>query len=201
MDEVDVRTTDLNNRVLMSATLLTDPEISKMVVKASQTLEAVLASDATFQQVKSLSNAELLAGVVRDNTSPTGFRIVTDRTLQVDGPGIGGPSNIHVAGQLSLASATVVFNNANISSGGVIQVSTRNGVVNRTYGTVVPGAVSFIGANGNRFENTAANLVMNVANNGDISRHITPTTGGGTGMLSEVGSAHSGTVMNVGKVQ
>ena len=194
MDEVDVRTTDLNNRVLMSATLLTDPEISKMVVKASQTLEAVLASDATFREVKSLNNAELLAGVVRDNTSPTGFRIVTDRTLQVDGPGIGGPSNIHIAGQLALASSTVVFNNANITSGGVIQVSSRDGVVNRTYGTVVPGAVSFIGANGNFFLNTGNSQSMTIANSGHIGTAFT------SGKLSENGTG-TGTVMSVGRVQ
>lgn len=202
MDQIDVRTADLNNRVLMSGTLVSDPDISKLVVQVGQKLEAHFNSDITLTEVTrrgadataAAANAVILAGV-REKAGG-GLEFIPgspDRILEMQ--------SATVAGQLSLASATVVFNNANIVSGGVIQVNTRDGAVNRTYGTVVPGTVSFIGANGNRFENTAANLVMNVANSGDISRHITPTTGGGTGMLSEVGSAHSGTVMNVGKVQ
>ncbi|NBR46956.1 MAG: hypothetical protein EBT68_07605, partial [Verrucomicrobia bacterium] len=171
MDEVDVRTTDLNNRVLMSATLLTDPDVTKMVVKASQTLEAVLNSDATFQEVKSMNNADLLAGVVRDNSSPTGFSFVgaAERTLTIDGPGAAAVTpNINIAGQLAIAAHTVVFNNANISSGGVIGVRTRDGMVNRTYGTVVPGTTSFTGANGNYFlnRNNGNPISMTIGNSG-----------------------------------
>ncbi|NDA26603.1 MAG: hypothetical protein EBZ05_07170, partial [Verrucomicrobia bacterium] len=136
-----------NTKVLIE----TDPDISKMVVKAGQTLEAVLNSDATFQEVKSMNNADLLAGVVRDNSSPTGFKFVAgaDRTLTIDGPGAASVTpKVDIAGQLNLAAHTVVFNNANIASDGVIQVRTREGMVNRTYGTVVPGTTSFMGANG-----------------------------------------------------
>ena len=197
MDEVDVRTTDLNNRVLMSATLLTDPNISKMVVKASQTLEAQLNSDATFREVKSMNNAELLAGV-RYNSITGNMEFIpgTARTLQIDGPGVGGPANIHIAGQLSLASSTVVFNNANIVSGGVIQVRTGDGAVNRTYGTVVPGTVSFMGGLGNHFHNTGNGISMSIANSSDISGAFS------SGKLTDIGSsAPNGTVMNVGKVQ
>jgi hypothetical protein len=196
MDEVDARTTDLQNRVLMSATLVTDPDFSKLVVKVGQTLEAVLKSDATFQEVKSLSNADLLAGVVR--TSPTGFAFVAgaERTLTIDGPGAAAANaNINIAGQLALAAHTVVFNNANISSGGVIDVRTRDGMVNRTYGTVVPGTTSFTGANGNYFLNRGNGSSMTIGNSGQIAGAFTG------GMLTDVGSGGAGTVMSVGKVQ
>jgi hypothetical protein len=194
MDEVDVRTTDLNNRVLMSATLLNDPDVTKMVVKTSQTLEAVLNSDVTFKEVKSLNNADLLAGVVRDNSSPTGFRIVTDRTLTVDGPGAAGTANVNLAGQLAIAAHTVVFNNANVVSGGVIDVRTRDGLVNRTYGSVVPGMTSFTGANGNYFLNTANSQSMTIGNSANILSALT----GGQMRENGLGGA---TVMNVGRVQ
>ena len=195
MDEVDVRTTDLNNRVLMSATLVTDPDFSKLVVKAGQTLEAVLKSDATFQEVKSLSNADLLAGVVRTST---GFAFVAgaERTLTIDGPGAAAANaNINIAGQLALAAHTVVFNNANISSGGVIDVRTRDGMVNRTYGTVVPGTTSFTGANGNYFLNRGNGISMTIGDSGQIAGAFTG------GKLTDVGSGGAGTVMSVGKVQ
>ncbi|NDA10428.1 MAG: hypothetical protein EBZ07_06240 [Verrucomicrobia bacterium] len=203
MDEVDVRTTDLNNRVLMSATLLNDPDVTKMVVKASQTLEAVLNSDATFKEVKSLSNADLLAGVVRDNSSPTGFSFVggvggAERTLTIDGPGAAAATpNINIAGQLAIAAHTVVFNNANIASDGVIGVRTRDGLVNRTYGSVVPGTTSFTGANGNYFlnRNNGNPISMTIGNSGDITGAFTG------GKLTDIGSGGSGTVMSVGKVQ
>jgi hypothetical protein len=198
MDEVDVRTTDLNNRVLMSATLLTDPDITKMVVKASQTLEAVINSDATFKEVKSLSNADLLAGVVRDNSSPTGFSFVgaAERTLTIDGPGAAAATpNVNIAGQLAIAAHTVVFNNANIATDGVIGVRTRDGMVNRTYGTVVPGTTSFTGGNGNYFLNRGNGISMTIGNSGDIAGAFTG------GKLTDIGSGGTGTVMSVGRVQ
>jgi hypothetical protein len=88
-----------------------------------------------------------------------------------------------IAGQLSLASHTIVFNNANITSGGVIDARTRDGMVNRTYGSVVPGTVSFMGANGNTFLNTANSASMSI---------------GGQMRENGVGGA---TVMNVGRVR
>ena len=194
MDAVEVGA-GLNDKVLMSGTLVSDPNIGKMVVKAGQTLEAVLKSDATFQEVKSLSNADLLAGVVRTST---GFAFVAgaERTLTIDGPGAAAANaNINIAGQLALAAHTVVFNNANISSGGVIDVRTRDGMVNRTYGTVVPGTTSFTGANGNYFLNRGNGISMTIGNSGQIAGAFTG------GMLTDVGSGGAGTVMNVGKVQ
>jgi hypothetical protein len=197
MDEVDVRTTDLHNRVLMSATLVTDPDISKMVVKAGTKLEAFLNSDATFKEVKSLSNAELLAGVrYNSGTGAMEFIPAAERTLTIDGPGAAAATpNINIAGQLSLAAHTVVFNNANISSGGVIGVRTRDGMVNRTYGTVVPGTTSFMGANGNYFLNRANSTSMTIGNSGDISSAFMG------GKLTDVGSGGTGMVMSVGRVQ
>ncbi|NBU69835.1 MAG: hypothetical protein EBS49_09570, partial [Verrucomicrobia bacterium] len=170
----------------------------KMVVKAGQTLEAVLNSDATFQEVKSMNNADLLAGVVRDNSSPTGFKFVAgaDRTLTIDGPGAASVTpKVDIAGQLNLAAHTVVFNNANIASDGVIQVRTREGMVNRTYGTVVPGTTSFTGGNGNYFLNRGNGISMTIGNSGDITGAFTG------GKLTDFGSGGTGTVMNVGKVQ
>ena len=147
-----------------------------------------------------MSNADLLAGVVRDNSSPTGFSFVAgaDRTLTIDGPGAASVTpNVDIAGQLNLAAHTVVFNNANIASDGVIQVRTREGMVNRTYGTVVPGTTSFTGANGNYFlnRNNGNPISMTIGNSGDI-------TGAFNGSkLTDIGSGGTGTVMNVGKVQ
>jgi hypothetical protein len=98
-----------------------------------------------------------------------------------------------IAGQLSLASHTIVFNNANITSGGVIDARTRDGMVNRTYGSVVPGTVSFMGA-GNNFLNTANSASMSIANNGNIVSALN----GGQMRENGVGGA---TVMNVGRVR
>jgi len=188
MDEVEVGA-GLNDKVLMSGTLVSDPNIGKMVVKAGQTLEAQFASDATMKDVRtSAGNAEILAGVVKDSASPTGYSFISgpNRVLEMQ--------SATIAGQLSLASHTIVFNNANITSGGVIDARTRDGMVNRTYGSVVPGTVSFMGANGNTFLNTANSASMSIANSGNI---VSALSGG---QMSENG-AGGATVMNVGRVR
>ena len=188
MDEVEVGA-GLNDKVLMSGTLVSDPNIGKMVVKAGQTLEAQFASDATMKEVRtSAGNAEILAGVVKDSASPTGYSFISgpNRVLEMQ--------SATIAGQLSLASHTIVFNNANITSGGVIDARSRDGMVNRTYGSVVPGTVSFMGANGNTFLNTANSASMSIANSGNI---VSALSGG---QMSENG-AGGATVMNVGRVR
>jgi trimeric autotransporter adhesin len=188
MDEVEVGA-GLNDKVLMSGTLVSDPNIGKMVVKAGQTLEAYFASDATMKDVRtSAGNAEILAGVVKDVSSPTGYSFISgpNRVLEMQ--------SATIAGQLSLASHTIVFNNANITSGGVIDARTRDGMVNRSYGSVVPGTVSFMGANGNTFLNTANSASMSIANSGNI---VSALSGG---QMSENG-AGGATVMNVGRVR
>jgi hypothetical protein len=188
MDEVEVGA-GLNDKVLMSGTLVSDPNIGKMVVKAGQTLEAQFASDATMKDVRtSAGNAEILAGVVKDSASPTGYSFISgpNRVLEMQ--------SATIAGQLSLASHTIVFNNANITSGGVIDARTRDGMVNRTYGSVVPGTVSFMGANGNTFLNTANSASMSIANSGNI---VSALSGG---QMTENG-AGGATVMNVGRVR
>jgi hypothetical protein len=188
MDEVEVGA-GLNDKVLMSGTLVSDPNIGKMVVKAGQTLEAQFASDATMKEVRtSAGNAEILAGVVKDVSSPTGYSFISgpNRVLEMQ--------SATIAGQLSLASHTIVFNNANITSGGVIDARTRDGMVNRTYGSVVPGTVSFMGANGNTFLNTANSASMSIANSGNI---VSALSGG---QMRENG-AGGATVMNVGRVR
>jgi hypothetical protein len=188
MDEVQV-SAGLNDKVLMSGTLVSDPNIGKMVVKAGQTLEAQIASDATMKEVRtSAGNAEILAGVVKDPSSPTGLSFIAgaNRLLEMQ--------SATIAGQLSLASHTIVFNNANITSGGVIDARTRDGMVNRTYGSVVPGTVSFMGANGNTFLNTANSASMSIANSGNIVSALS----GGQMRENGVGGA---TVMNVGRVR
>jgi hypothetical protein len=188
MDEVEVGA-GLNDKVLMSGTLVSDPNIGKMVVKAGQTLEAQFASDATMKEVRtSAGNAEILAGVVKDVSSPTGYSFISgpNRVLEMQ--------SATIAGQLSLASHTIVFNNANITSGGVIDARTRDGMVNRTYGSVVPGTVSFMGANGNTFLNTANSASMSIANSGNIVSALS----GGQMRENGVGGA---TVMNVGRVR
>ena len=197
MDEVEVKA-DLNNRVLMSGTLVNDPEISKMVVKAGTKLEAFLNSDATFKEVKSLSNAELLAGV-RYNSGTGNLEFIpgSERTLQIDGPGVAGVANVNIAGQLAIAAHTVVFNNANISSSGVIDVRTRDGLVNRTYGTVVPGTASFTGANGNFFLNRGSGVSMTI-DGGNVN---TIANAFSQGHLRDFGTGGAGAVMSVGKVQ
>ncbi|NBP25673.1 MAG: hypothetical protein EBU81_14230, partial [Proteobacteria bacterium] len=52
MDQVDVRTAaNLGNRVLMSGTLVSDPNITKMIVQVGQKLEAHFNSDITLAEV------------------------------------------------------------------------------------------------------------------------------------------------------
>jgi hypothetical protein len=143
---------------------------------------------ATMKEVKtSAGNAEILAGVVKDSASPTGYSFLSgpNRVLEMQ--------SATIAGQLSLASHTIVFNNANITSGGVIDARTRDGMVNRTYGSVVPGTVSFMGA-ANNFLNTANSASMSIANSGNI---VSALSGG---QMSENGVGGA-TVMNVGKVR
>ena len=187
MDAVEVAA-GLNDKVLMSGTLVSDPNIGKMVVKAGQTLEAQFASDATMKEVRtSAGNAEILAGVVKDSASPTGYSFLSgpNRVLEMQ--------SATIAGQLSLASHTIVFNNANITSGGVIDARSRDGMVNRTYGSVVPGTVSFMGT-ANNFLNTANSASMSIANSGNIVSALS----GGQMRENGVGGA---TVMNVGRVR
>jgi hypothetical protein len=193
MDEVEVGA-GLNDKVLMSGTLVSDPNIGKMVVKAGQTLEAQFASDATMKDVRtSAGNAEILAGVVKDSASPTGYSFISgpNRVLEMQ--------SATIAGQLSLASHTIVFNNANITSGGVIDARTRDGMVNRTYGSVVPGTVSFMGGNGNIFvnQNNGNPITMRI-DNGPVNTVGNAFT---QGHLTDVGSGGSGSVMNVGRVR
>ena len=187
MDEVEVRQ-DLNNRVLLSGTLARDPKISKMLVQAGQALQAHFDSDATVKNLTASGAAEILAGV--RPKAGGGYEFIPgspNRILEMQAA--------NLAGQLSLASHTVVFNNANITSGGVIQVRTRDGMVNMNYGSVVPGTTSFIGASGNNFHNTANGVSMTIANSGNISSAFTG------GKLTDVNSGGAATVMNVGKVQ
>ncbi len=187
MDEVEVRQ-NLNNRVLLSGTLARDPKISKMLVQAGQALQAHFDSDATVKTLTASGAAEILAGV--RPKAGGGYEFIPgspDRILEMQ--------TANLAGQLSLASHTVVFNNANITSGGVIQVRTRDGMVNMNYGSVVPGATSFLGGSGNHFHNTANGVSMTIANSGNISSAFTG------GKLTDVNSGGAGTVMNVGKVQ
>ena len=196
MDQVDVRTAaNLDNRVLMSGTLVSDPNISKMIVQVGQKLEAHFNSDATLAEVTrrgsvgapGSADAVIMAGV-REKVGG-GLEFIPgspDRVLEMQ--------TATIAGQLSLASHTIVFNNANITSGGVIDARTRDGMLNRTYGSVVPGTVSFMGANGNTFLNTANSASMSIANSGNIVSAL------GGGQMSENG-AGGATVMNVGRVR
>jgi hypothetical protein len=193
MDAVEVGA-GLNDKVLMSGTLVSDPNIGKMVVRAGQTLEAHFNSDATMKEVRaSAGNAEILAGVVKDSASPTGYSFISgpNRVLEMQ--------TATIAGQLSLASHTIVFNNANITSGGVIDARTRDGMVNRTYGSVVPGTVSFIGGNGNIFvnQNNGSPITMRI-DNGSVNSIGNAFS---QGHLTDVGSGGSGSVMNVGRVR
>ncbi|NCW27613.1 MAG: hypothetical protein EBV83_04865 [Verrucomicrobia bacterium] len=189
MDEVEVRA-NLNDRILMSGTLVSDPNISKMVVKAGQTMEAQLASDVTMREINtSAGDAQILAGVKPDPANPGKYLDIvggTERILEMQ--------TANIAGQLTLAAHTMVFNNANITSHGVIEARTRDGLVNRTYGNVVPGTVSFIGANGNHFVNTANSSSMTIANSANI---VTAINGG---KMSENGSGGA-SVMNVGRLR
>jgi hypothetical protein len=65
-------------------------------------------------------------------------------------------------------------------------------MVNRTYGSVVPGTVNFMGASGNNFLNTANNASMSIANSANI---VSALNGG---QMRENG-AGGATVMNVGR--
>jgi hypothetical protein len=65
-------------------------------------------------------------------------------------------------------------------------------MVNRTYGSVVPGTVNFMGVNGNNFLNTANNASMSIANSANI---VSALNGG---QMRENG-AGGATVMNVGR--
>ncbi|NDB97217.1 MAG: hypothetical protein EBZ78_13845 [Verrucomicrobia bacterium] len=191
MDEVEVGA-GLNDKVLMSGTLVSDPNIGKMVVKASQTLEAQFASDATMKEVRtSAGNAEILAGVVKDSSSPTGYSFISgpNRMLEMQ--------TATISGQLSLASHTIVFNNANITSGGVIDARTRDGMVNRTYGYVVPGTVSFMGAM-NTFINSS---IPGAAGRMDIDSTAAITANLGSKLTDVNNNPGGGTIMNVGKVR
>ena len=67
-------------------------------------------------------------------------------------------------------------------------------MVNRTYGSVVPGTVNFMGVNGNNFLNTANNASMSIANSG----HIISALSGANPQMSENGVGGA-TVMNVGR--
>ncbi len=199
MDQVDVRTAaNLDNRVLMSGTLVSDPNVSKMIVQVGQKLEAHFNSDITLAElsrqgsVGALGSADavIMAGV-RDKAGG-GLEFIPgspDRVLEMQ--------RATLAGQLSLASATVVFNNANISSGGVILVSTRSGQVNRTYGTVVPGTTSFTGAM-NTFINTS---IPGAAGRMDIGSSADITSNLGSKLSDVNNNAGQGTVMSVGRVQ
>ena len=188
MDEVEVRQ-DMNNRVLLSGTLASNPKISKMLVQAGQALQAHFDSDATVKTLTASGAAEILAGV--QPKTGGGYEFIPgspDRILEMQ--------TATLTGQLSLAASTVVFNNANITSGGVIQVRTANGVVNMNYGSVTPGAVSFKGASGNNFLNTANAASMRIASSTDIVNALA----GVTPKMSQNG-AGTGTVMSIGKVQ
>jgi len=189
MDEVEVRA-DLNNRILMSGTLINDPNISKMVVKAGTTMEAQLASDATMKEINtSAGDAQILAGVKPDPSNPGKYLDIvggTERILEMQ--------TANIAGQLTLAAHTLVFNNANITSAGVIDARTRDGMINRTYGNVVPGTVSFVGTSGNHFLNTGNGASMTIGSSANIVSAING------GKMSENG-AGGASVMNVGKLR
>lgn len=188
MDEVEVRQ-NLNNRVLLSGTLASDPKISRMLVQAGQVLQAQFDSDATVKNLAASGSAEILAGVRPKNGG--GYEFIPgsgNRILEMQ--------TANLAGQLSLAASTVVFHNANITSGGVIQVRTANGLVNLTYGSVTPGAVSFTGSSGNNFLNTANGVSLRIANSGDISAAMS-----GTAPKLSHNGAGTGSVMSVGQVR
>ena len=181
MDEVELEAANLGGRVLMSGTLVSDPTISKIAMKA---LSSVQKSALTVAGLPSSMDA-VEAEINNPNfTGKTDIMIAGDRALQI--------AAINVAGQLALNSHTIVFNNANVTSAGVIDARTRDGMVNRTYGSVVPGTVNFMGANGNNFLNTANNASMSIANSANIASALN----GGQMRENGVGGA---TVMNVGR--
>ena len=180
MDEVELEAANLGGRVLMSGTLVSDPTISKIAMKALSSVQKSVLTGAGLPNSMDAVEAEINNP---NFTGKTDITIAGDRALQI--------AAINVAGQLALNSHTIVFNNANVTSAGVIDARTRNGVVNRTYGSVVPGTVNFMGA-GNNFLNTANNASMSIAN----SANIVSALNAGHMRENGVGGA---TVMNVGR--
>ena len=181
MDEVELEAASLGGRVLMSGTLVSDPTIGKIAMKALSSVQKDVLTGAGLPNSMDAVEAEI------NNPNFTGKSDITiagDRALQI--------AAINVAGQLALNSHTIVFNNANVTSAGVIDARTRDGMVNRTYGSVVPGTVNFMGVNGNNFLNTANNASMSIAN----SANIVNALNGGQMRENGVGGA---TVMNVGR--
>ena len=181
MDEVELEAASLGGRVLMSGTLVSDPTISKIAMKALSSVQKSVLTGAGLPNSMDAVEAEINNP---NFTGKTDITIAGDRALQI--------AAINVAGQLALNSHTIVFNNANVTSAGVIDARTRDGMVNRTYGSVVPGTVNFMGANGNNFLNTANNASMSIANSANI---VSALNGG---HMSENG-AGGATVMNVGR--
>ena len=181
MDEVELEAANLGGRVLMSGTLVSDPTISKIAMKALTSVQKSALTGAGLPNSMDAVEAEINNP---NFTGKTDITIAGDRALQI--------AAINVAGQLALNSHTIVFNNANVTSAGVIDARTRDGMVNRTYGSVVPGTVNFMGANGNNFLNTANNASMSIANSANI---VSALNGG---HMSENG-AGGATVMNVGR--
>lgn len=182
MDEIEVDADSLGGRVLMSGTLVSDPTISKLAMRALTSAEKSVLTGAGMNSAMEAVTAE----INRPNfTGKTDVTIAGDRALQI--------AAINVAGQLSLNSHTIVFNNANVTSAGVIDARTRDGMVNRTYDTVVPGTVSFMGASGNNFLNTANGASMTIGSSTAINNAFN------AGKLTDFGSVGTGTVMSVGK--
>lgn len=181
MDEVELEAANLGGRVLMSGTLVSDPTISKIALKALSSVQKSVLTGAGLPNSMDAVEAEINHP---NFTGKTDITIAGDRALQI--------AAINVAGQLALNSHTIVFNNANVTSAGVIDARTRDGMVNRIYGSVVPGTVNFMGANGNNFLNTANNASMSIANSANI---VSALNGG---HMSENG-AGGATVMNVGR--
>ena len=181
MDEVELEAANLGGRVLMSGTLVSDPMIGKIAMKALSSVQKSALTGAGLPNSMDAVEAEINHP---NFTGKTDITIAGDRALQI--------AAINVAGQLALNSHTIVFNNANVTSAGVIDARTRDGMVNRIYGSVVPGTVNFMGANGNNFLNTANNASMSIANSANI---VSALNGG---HMSENG-AGGATVMNVGR--
>jgi hypothetical protein len=181
MDQVELEAASLGGRVLMSGTLVSDPTISKIAMKALSSVQKDVLTGAGLPNSMDAVEAEINNP---NFTGKTDITIAGDRALQI--------AAINVAGQLALNSHTIVFNNANVTSAGVIDARTRDGMVNRTYGSVVPGTVNFMGVNGNNFLNTANNASMSIANSANI---VSALNGG---QMRENG-AGGATVMNVGR--
>ena len=181
MDEVELEAASLGGRVLMSGTLVSDPTIGKIAMKALSSVQKSVLTGAGLPNSMDAVEAEINHP---NFTGKTDITIAGDRALQI--------AAINVAGQLALNSHTIVFNNANVTSAGVIDARTRDGMVNRTYGSVVPGTVNFMGANGNNFLNTANNASMSIANSANIASALNG------GQMRENG-AGGATVMNVGR--